>query len=453
MREVADEQLTLVPQPIAHPHGEVLETIGRLLDVVLEQVGPAVVCDLVRGLRKPARGRRGMTARQVIAALVIKQMTAFSYEELAFHLADSDSYRRLFGYGLGDRPPSAKTLQRNIKKLRPETLERLNQELTRYAKAQGIEDGQRVRVDCTVTASNIHAPTDSSLLDDCVRVLVRNLHRAAALVRFGFTDHTKRARRRAIGIQYAACKAKRRPLYRDLIKITDKTVRAAERAAVALDRGRFDDPIDAVGALALANELRSIIPLAKRVVVQARRRVLDGESVPATDKIVSIFEPHTDIIKKDRRETHYGHKLCLAGGASGLFTDCTIEEGNPADATLAIDMVERHQERFGAPPAEVAFDGGFASRANLEAIKALGVDAVSFSKKRGLEVADGSVGSSRLYRILKNFRAGIEAWISLLKRSFGLGRCTWRGFESFKAYVWGSVIAANLLTIARHRLA
>lgn len=114
-------------------------------------------------------------------------------------------------------------------------------------------------------------------------------------------------------------------------------------------------------------------------------------------------------------------------------------------------MVERHQECFGAPPAEIAFDGGFASRANLEAIKALGVDAVSFSKKRGLEVAD-MVGSSRLYRILKNFRAGIEAWISFLERAFGLRRCTWRGLESFKAYVWGSVIAANLLTIARHLL-
>lgn len=451
MREVADEQLALLPQPIAHPHAEVLDTIGRTLDAVLEEVGPAVVADLVRGLRKPGSGRRGMTAREVALALVIKQMTAFSYEELAFHLADSDSYRRLVGYGLGDRVPSAKTLQRNIKKLQPETLERLSQALNRYARAQGIEDGQRVRVDCTVTASNIHEPTDSSLLDDCVRVLVRNLHRAAELVRIGFTDHTKRARRRDIGIQHAASNAKRKPLYRDLIKITDKTVRAAERAVLALDRGHFADPKDLVMALAVAQELRHFIPLAKRVVDQARRRVLQDESVPARDKVLSIFEPHTDVIRKDRRETHYGHKLCLAGGASGLFTDCTIEDGNPADATLATQMVERHQERFGAPPAEIAFDGGFASRANLEAIKALGVDAVSFSKKRGLDVAD-MVGSSRLYRILKNFRAGIEAWISFLKRAFGLRRCTWRGLESFKAYVWGSVIAANLLTIARHLL-
>lgn len=452
MRVLADQQLNLVPQPVAHPHAAVLEAIGRTLDVVLEQVAPAIHADLVRGLKKPGSGRRGMTARQVVAVLVIKQMTAFSYEELAFHLADSDSYRRLVGYGLGDQAPSAKTLQRNIKKLRPETLEQLNLALNRYARAQGIEDGQRVRVDCTVTASNIHAPTDSSLLDDCVRVLARNLHRAKDLVRIGFTDHTKRSRRRAIGIQHAARKAKRKPLYRDLIKVTERTVRAAERAADALDRAHFDDPNDVVMAMALAAELRHFIPLAERVIAQTRRRVLDDEPVPASDKIVSIFEPHTDIIRKDRRETHYGHKLCLTGGASGLFTDCTIERGNPADTTLAIGMVERHRERFGAPPTQVAFDGGFASKANLEAIKALGVHAVSFSKKRGLEVAD-MVGSSRLYRILKNFRAGIEAWISFLKRAFGLRRCTWRGLESFKAYVWGSVIAANLLTIARHLLA
>jgi IS5 family transposase len=208
-----------------------------------------------------------------------------------------------------------------------------------------------VRGDCTVTESNIHEPADSSLLDDCVRVLTRGLHRSKELVRFSFTDHSKRARRRTIAIQYAARNAARVPLYKDLMKVATNAVRAAERAADALDKFNGSDPIDAARAVFLAADLRHYVVLTKRVFDQTHRRVMQGETVPASEKIVSIFEPHTDIIRNDNRNTFYGHKLYLSSGASGLISDCSVLDGNPTDANLAVDAVERHREVFGEAPA------------------------------------------------------------------------------------------------------
>lgn len=206
------------------------------------------------------------------------------------------------------------------------------------------------------------------------------------------------------------------------------------------------------GAKEAAAEIRDVIELSKKVISQTERRVLKGEKVPPEDKIVSIFEPHTDIIVKDRRDTYFGRKIALSGGESGLLTDLVILDGNPADSTLALDMASRQKEIYQRAPLQIAYDGGFASRPNLETIKELGIKNVSFSKKRGLKITD-MVKSTYVYKKLRNFRAGIEGMISYLKRSFGLRRCNWKGFESFKAYAWSSVVTANLLILARHLLA
>ena len=161
------------------------------------------------------------------------------------------------------------------------------------------------------------------------------------------------------------------------------------------------------------------------------------------DAIVSTAIP----IRCRRR---FGHKLCLTTGASSFVLDRVIEDGNPADSTLATRMIERQEEIFDRVPRQAAMDGGFASKANLADIKQMGVKDVAFHEKRGLEVAE-MVKSSWVYKQLRRFRAGIEGNISFLERCFGLGRCLWRGLRSFKAYVWSSVISANLLILARHR--
>jgi IS5 family transposase len=422
--------------------------MSRILDAN-PQAAELVLTDLLAGGIDPAKGREGLSGDQVLRIGIIKQTNHFSYEELAFHLADSMSYQAFCRIGIGAEVPTASTLQNNVKKVRAETMEAINRMLVGYAKDKGVEDGHKVRTDCTVMRANIHEPTDSSLLWDCVRVLVRYVERAQVCVDVPFVDHTRRAKRRFIGINNAKKQVERERLYRDLIKVAEKTVDYARNVVRALEMAYPAEAREEPSLRNLYATLRDYIDLTERVLDQTRRRIMDGESVPAAEKVVSIFEPHTDIIVKDRRETLYGHKLCLTTGASGLVLDCVIEKGNPADSMLAANMIERQIDIYRKAPRQVSFDGGFASKDNLAAIKALAVQDVAFSKSRGLAITD-MVKSTWVYRTLKRFRAGIESIISFLKRCFGWDRCTWRSLESFKAYTWTSVVAANLLMLARH---
>jgi IS5 family transposase len=426
------EQLPLDRPPIEHLHSEELARISQILDDN-SRIAKLVEQELLGDVDHPHTGAPGLSGDQVLRILLIKQMNGFSYEELAFHLADSVSYRSFCRFGALEKTPARSTLAENLKKVTQKTLEKIQRRIVRYALELGVEKGRKVRIDATVTESNIHDPSDSSLLFDGVHLLVRRLRRAAERFDIGpFSDHTKRA--------------KRREAYRDLLKVTKKTVGYVERAAQRLEA-------TAGGlALKLAGELRETLELVRRVIDQTERRVIHGESVPAGEKLVSLFEPHTDIIVKDRRETLYGHKVYLTGGASGLILDCVVAEGNPADSTLTLPLLKRQKRILGRVPKQAAFDGAFASKDNLREAKTLGVEDVAFSKKRGLTISE-MTKSSWVYRRLRDFRAGIEGLISFLKRVFGLDRCTWRGAESFGAYLLASVVAANLLTLARHLLA
>jgi IS5 family transposase len=388
--------------------------------------------------------------------LIIKQLNGFSYRELAFHLADSVTYRRFCQLGW-KQVPSKSVLASCIKAIRMETLEKINRLLVRIARNKNIEDGKKVRVDCTVVESNIHAPLDSNLLWDCVRVVTRLMGDAREIVgaEVDFPNRTRRAKRRALGILNARFKEKRKPLYRDLLAVAEETLESADRVVDVINRAVASGSMQLshqVSAVGVRKELMHYTALARRVMNQTERRVFNEESVPAREKLVSIFEEHTDIIVKDQRETLYGHKICLTSGRSTLVTDCTILEGNPADSTLAQQAIDRHIEILGGPPRQVVYDGAFASKTNLDAIKNKGVADVAFSKARSLPVTD-MVRSSWVYKKLRDFRAGIEATISFLKRVFGLDRCTWRSLPSFKSYVWSSIVTFNLLVIARHELA
>lgn len=440
------EQLSLTQPWIGHSHARELEQISRILDEeagIAERVGQ----DLVRGVKRPETGARGMSGDQVLRVLLVKQMNGFSYEELHFHLIDSASYRTFCRFGALEEVPAKSTVAENVKKVRAETLEEINRLLVKRAAKEGVEKGRKVRIDSTVVEANIHAPSDASLLWDCVRVLTRLLEQAKGMA--GFTawhDHTKRAKRRMLGVQRAKGKEKREPLYRDLLKVSRKMLGYAVAA-----RGRLADSAEESWRR-LAFELNRFRLLLERVIDQTERRVLNGVTVSAGEKVVSVFEPHTDIIVKDGRETLYGHKVFLAGGASGLVLDCLIRDGNPADSTLCTPMLGRQKEIYDRVPRQAALDGGFASKDNLREAKEMGVEDVCFSKKRGLKVPE-MVKSTWVYRKLRDFRAGIEGVISFLKRAFGLDRCTWRGELSFRGYVWSGVLAANLLTLARHKLA
>ena len=407
---------------------------------------PALIGLVAADLRRDGvqeTGRHGLPAESLRCAL-LKQHRQLSYEELAFHLEDSASFRAFARLPCAWSPRKS-VLHKTIGAIRAETWEAINRILLASARQEKIEDGSVVRLDSTVTGALMHEPSDSSLLWDAVRVMVRLLKRAQAWmgeVARVWRDHSRAAKKRWQAITFTRGRPKRVPLCRDLIRIA-RTTLAYLRGAAAWLRGSTNPAV----ALWQA-KVRHYEPLVERVIAQSERRVLCGEAVPAQDKLVSLFESHADIVVKGKRDVRYGHKLNLTTGRSGLILDLVIEAGNPADSDRLMPMLERHIATYGEAPRQAAADGGFASRKNLNRAKACGVRDMAFHKKSGLKIED-MVRSRWVYRKLRNFRAGIEAGISCLKRAYGLARCTWRGLDRFKAYVWSSVVAYNLALLAR----
>ncbi len=440
---VADFDLFASP-PLPHEHARELEAIDRILceNPTLSRLAWE---DLRQG-KRARLGRPGMSAEQVLRAAILKQMNGFSYQELAFHLADSRSYMRFCGFTHPLEVPKKSALAEGIKSIMPDTWEQINRALVTYARAQDVEDAHTVRIDPTVVESNIHHPMDNALLFDGVRVLCRILARVRRNFNLPFRSRLKRAKRCHMTIVNAKRQEQRLEPYKTLLGITRRTL---NRARATVPRLRSEDGPCAALALRFADDLEHYVPLVDQLIRQTEQRVLHGISVPAEDKLVSLFEPHADIIRKDGRDTYYGHKLTLTGGRSGLILDWVVEEGNPADSTLFLRMLDRLHDHYGAYPLQASADGALASKDNLKQAKQRGLTDVVFAKKRGLRIED-MASSTWLYRRLRNFRAGIEGIISFLKRSFGLGRCTWKGRASFACYVGASVVAANLLILARH---
>jgi IS5 family transposase len=448
MREKMQKQLPLMNHATDHDQARELEAIDGILKK------HPTICDLVYqdlcagSCVDSRRGARGMSAEQVLRSAIVKTLFGFTYKELAFHLIDSRVLRRFCLVGIADKGFKKSVLNKNIKALSADTWEQINRQLLGHAAAEKLEKAREVRIDCTVVETNVHAPTDSSLLFDAVRVLTRLLHadrEVCGSKGISFKDHLRRAKRRMLGIQYARNERQRKSRYKDLLKVTRDTLGCSRRAIDWIDEHGSE-----LELLAISGQLRHYCALTEKVISQTERRVVAGEKVPAEEKIFSVFEPHTDIIVKDRRDVFYGHKICLTGGKSNLILDCLITDGNPADSTLTQTMLERQQEIYGRYPLKAALDGGFASKDNLKDAKTSGVKDVCFAKKRGLKVAD-MCRSDYVYNRLRRFRAGIESGISWLKRSFGLCRCTWKGLRSFKSYVWCSLVAANLLTLSRRQ--
>jgi len=454
MRQIRETQPQLQERWLDLEHARELRKISEILDSE-PRIRELILHDLREASgATESTGASGMSAEQVLRALVVKQMNGFSYRELAFHLADSRTYRAFCRLGIDGSTPSKSTLQANIKAIRAETLRRVNAILLEVAVAEGVEDGAKVRFDTTAVESDIHHPTDSELLWDCVRVLTRLMERAreilgAELVRF--SDRTRRAKRRRKEINTLRRQAQRKAPYRDLLKVAAETCGYARDVREVLEAEHGLGTAERTALARIAGQLDACLPLAQQVMDQTRRRVLQGQRVPAQDKVVSIFEPHTDIIAKGGREIVYGHKVSLAAGASSMVLDCKVLDGNPADSTLTVDLVDRQIELYGRPPRQASLDGAFASGDNLEEIKSKGVQDAVFAKGKGLRVSD-MASSSWVYRQLRKFRAGIEGIVSFLKRAFGMGRCRWRTLASFRSYVWSSVVACNLVVLARHLL-
>jgi len=423
-----------------------------LIDQILSEnpeIEEIVLVDLIRG-KNPKRGAPGMTAAQVLRCALVKQMEQLSYEDLCDRIDDSERLRAFTRFG-DKNIPKKSTMQDNIKKLRPETLELVNEKVLEYAREENVEDGRKVRIDSTAVESDIHYPTDNSLLADGVRVLTRilkSLRDEIEGIVESFHDHTRRANKRDFEITYAKRRAQRESLYADLLDITENVVGYAEAALARLQTFTTDDFELRIMADVHKEELEEVLPMVKQCIDQCHRRVMESESVPAGEKLVSIFEPHADIIVKGQRDPTFGHKICLTGGQSNMIIGCIIERGNTADTKYFSESLDCIQHLYGNAPEQLVTDGGFHSPENVEDAKARGVENILLSKGKKNKLTE-LAGSVKVYRKLRKFRAGIEGCISAMKRSCGLGRCTWSGWTSFKSYVWLSVVSFNLQVFAR----
>jgi IS5 family transposase len=354
--------------------------------------------------------------------------------------------------------PGHDAFHRGFTRLTPETLKAINDIVVQAAVELGLEDGQKLRVDTTVVQTDIHHPTDNTLLWDVVRVVTRLVGRlAAALERRrikGFRDRTRSARRRMQEIQRMTSRQRQdqqTATYRELIGIAEEVVESARMVLRQTRKARSKDMTTDMVITETRKEIEHFCDLGDRVIDQSGRRVLNGEQVPTTEKLYSIFEPHTDLIKRGKVKTpiEFGHKVFLAESARGLITQYEVLDGNPVDQEHVVISLERHKQTFGDVPELYSSDRGFFSESNVSSCEQQGVKVVCIPQRGGTKTpAREAYEKSRDFKSGQRFRAGIEGRISVLFRGRGMKRCLAEGRERFELWVAAAVLANNLMKIA-----
>lgn len=442
MRESRIAQASLFDSYSKHEFGVRLKSLSDVLDERPEALKP-VEDDLLDPSVKRV-GRNGLSVETIFRCLLLKQQLGISYEQLSFHLSDSATYRT-FTRLPDNVSPSRSGLQSTIRSIKPQTLELVYRLLAQKWVENGLMNIDTIRIDSTVVDSHIAPPSDSQLLDDCVRVLSRHLAKSQTQtgVKIRFTDKRQASKSLAFSIFNAKNKVKEK-LYSKLLILVRIVLKQTDRALTAVKLGGNTAP----QTTQWVDGVEHYRALMLKVINQTQRRVINKENVPAAEKIVSIFEEHTDIIIKSRRETQYGHKVNLSTEANGFITHFSIEDGNPGDKGLFIPVLGAHQEIYGYLPSSTICDGGYASKANAEKGKEMGLKHAAFHKRAGVSHQDMGVKTKTLKK-LRNFRAGVEGNISELKRAFGATKAKWKGRDGFKAFVWSSVLCYNLVRMAR----
>ena len=400
--------------------------------------------------RLNSSGRKGLSAERVLRSAILKQYKSYSYRELRNRINDGVSLR-WFTRFYSDPVPHFTALQKAIKAIKPKTWSRINDILVEFAKERKLENGRSLRVDTTVTESNIAYPLDARLLNDSVRVLTRIMQRSVELVaglNFSFSKRTKRAKKRCYQIVMAKgpkVEQRRKKLYKDLIKVANEVFHMASLCCKQLENSAH---LEAIG---LHDELDHYLTLAAVAIDQCERRVLKGETVPAEEKLVSIFEEHTDIIKRGKSQspTEFGHKVLVTSGKSGLITQYQTFRGNPSDDTMLADIIASHQQQYQRAPWHLSGDRRFFSAENEKQAYESGVKKVSICKPGYRSKERKQLEKEQWFKKLQRFRSGIEGLISGLMRGYGLKRCLWKGWEAFQSYVGLSIVTFNLQKIAQ----
>ena len=432
-----------------------LQTISDFLDDHEEMI-KAVRRDLERGLKNPATGRNGLAPQQVLRSLILMRVKNWNYRELRERIADGYTLRQFTDFYC-QPVPKHDAFNRAFNRLTPQTLQAVNELVVQAAVDLGLEDGQKLRVDSTVVQTDIHHPTDNTLLWDVVRVITRLIGCLAEAVQQhiqGFRNRTRAARRRMQEIQRLTPKERHErqtEKYRQLIGITEEVVNSARKVLQQTRKARGKNLVANLTIAELRKEIAHYCELGDPVIDQTRRRVLQGEQVPNAEKIYSIFETHTDLIKRGKVLTpvEFGHKVFLAESAQGLITQYEVLQGNPGDDQQVEPSLERHKENFGRAPELYSSDRGFFSETNVKSCKKKGVQVVCIPQRGGKKtVRRKAYEKSPAFKEGQRFRAGIEGRISVLFRGRGMKRCLAEGRQRFEVLVGAAVLANNLMRIA-----
>ena len=445
----------LVPQLKLEMEPE-LAALDRLLED--DELFQRVKADLSqRYPNSSIRGRHSTPVEVILRMLVVRRLYDWSYQETEQCISDSLVLRQFCRLYL-EPAPHHTTLIKWAALIGPHTLERLNEHVVALARSLRVTRGRKLRTDGTVVETNIHHPSDSSLLSDGVRVLSRVIRRAkeaigqaAQVGRAIFRDRTRSAKGLARQIGDAArrrgegAEGIRQAAYRRLIGVAQATLKQAHAVRDHLAG------VPKGAAEGLTRKIDHFLPLIEQVVSQARRRVLAGESLPASEKLLSLFEPHTAIIRRGKagRETEFGRKVWLDEVDGGIVSGYRVLKGNPGDYSQAVPTLEHHQRLFGRPPHLFTGDRGVHSPEGEGAAQRMGVKQVALPKPGGKSPERQRYEGQRWFRRAQRFRAGSEGRISVLKRRGYLGRCRDHGEAGFGRWVGWGVLTANLTTIAR----
>lgn len=440
------------------------ETISSILDEN-PQILNAAHKDLKHALKAANKKTKGKekfeyTSDTIIRIIICRKLEGMSYRQVVVRIDDSKYLRRFVRIFSGPMLDYS-TLNKLENSIQPKTWKKINKELGGSAVRGGQISGDALRLDTTAVETNIHYPTDSSLLWDVYRVLGRLIENAREIDAGAVGNkrlHKKRAKRLSVKISRKASKKKSntdlKDLYMQLIGLVEGlcgwsgSVVEQLKDGVAKHRYGF---IEQAVAEWIVGEMEHYLELAKQVIDQARRRIFEGEKVSNDEKLFSIFEPHTELLIRGKagKQVEFGHMIQIQQVREKFITDYDVFEKKPVEHQLLESALNSHKDLFGSYPNSLAADKGYYK--DMQAIKKLEaqIDTVSIAKKGRRTQEETEREQDPFFKHAQRFRAGVEGTISFLKRILRLFRCMRKGWEHFVAEVGATIFAHNLLILSR----
>jgi IS5 family transposase len=436
-----------------------MQHADQVLEV--EQIVAAVYEALARRHPKSrSRGRLGAPAEMVLRLLILKHIRNWSYAVLEREVRANLVYREFTRVGAA-KAPDAKTMGRWGVALAPEVIKQIHERMVQIAHSNGITQGRRMRVDTTVVETNIHYPTDSSLLGDGVRVLTRTMKKVTKIAGDAgskLCDRSRSVKLRVLDIARAA-RAKGGPnkerlkrVYGQLLNSTSRVVGQAKQFSREVAEGvkQATGALEQLALEGLCHRLNAMVPLVKQVMKQTRARIFRGDT-RSQGKLLSLFEPSTEVIRKGKaaKPNEFGKMIKLQEAENQIVIEYEVYARRPNDSDLLIAAIETHQAKLGRAPHLLAADAAFYSTKNEVAAKAKGVKRVCIPNRSTKSAERKREQKKRWFRNGQKWRTGCEGRISVVKRRHGLNRCRYKGETGMKRWVGLGVISDNLVNIGR----